>query len=71
MDPEEKKHYDGPALAKFTGKILLAIGLATLPYGVCLFLFGLEWLTWIYLVVVVGLSVFALIWCNTGRRFRK
>lgn len=71
MDSEEKKLYDGPALARFTGKILLPIGLATLPYGVGLFCFGLEWLTWLYLAIVIGLSVFAVIYCNTGNRFRK
>ena len=71
MDSEEKKLYDGPALARFTGKILLPIGLATLPYGVGLFCFGLEWLTWLYLAIVIGLSVFAVVYCNTGNRFRK
>lgn len=71
MSPEEKKRYDGPALARFTGKILLVIGLATLPYGVGIFCFGLEWLTWVYLTVVIGLSVFAAIYCNTGTRFKK
>ena len=71
MSPEEKKRYDGPALARFTGKILLVIGLATLPYGVGIFCFGLEWLTWVYLTVVIGLSVFAAFYCNTGNRFKK
>ncbi len=71
MSPEEKKRHDGPALARFTGKILLVIGLATLPYGVGIFCFGLEWLTWVYLTVVIGLSVFAAIYCNTGNRFKK
>ena len=71
MSPEEKRRYDGPALARFTGKILLVIGLATLPYGVGIFCFGLEWLTWVYLTVVIGLSVFAAIYCNTGNRFKK
>ena len=71
MPPQEKAQYDGPALARFTGKILLVIGLATLPYGVGIFCFGLEWLTWVYLTVVIGLSVFAAIYCNTGNRFKK
>ncbi|WP_322173596.1 DUF3784 domain-containing protein [Acutalibacter caecimuris] len=71
MSAEERAQWDGPALAKFTGKILLAIGIASLLYGLGLFLFGLEWLTWAYLAVVVGLSIFALIYCNTGNRFKK
>lgn len=70
MNQEEKTHWDGPALARFVGKVLLAIGLATLPYGVGIF-FGLEWLTWVYLAFTGGLSVFAVVYCNTGNRFRK
>ncbi len=53
------------------GKILLAIGLVTLPYGVGVFYFSLKWLTWAYLAFTVGLSVFAVVYCNTGNRFRK
>lgn len=72
MSPDEKAQWDGPALARFTGKILLAMGVVTLPYGVGLFHFGWGvWLTLTYLAVMVGLSVFAAIWCNTGNRFRK
>ncbi len=71
MSQEEKANWDGPALARFVGKILLAIGLITLPYGVGIFYFSLHWLTWVYLALTVGLSVFAAIWCNTNRRFKK
>ena len=71
MNQEEKTNWDGPALARFVGKILLAIGLVTLPYGVGVFYFSLGWLTWAYLAFTVGLSVFAVIYCNTGNRFRK
>lgn len=71
MTPEEKERYNGPALARFTGKILLVIGLATALYDVGLFCFALEWLTWAYLALVIGLGAFAVIWCNTGGRFKK
>lgn len=71
MTAEERAGYNGPALAKFTGKILLVIGLVTPLYGVGLFHFGWQWLTWIYLAVVIGLSVFAAIYCNTGNRFKN
>lgn len=71
MKPEERAHWDGPGLAKFTGKILLIIGLATAAYGAGLFCLGLEWLTWIYLAVVLGLNIFAVIYCNTGKRFQR
>ncbi len=71
MSAEEKARWDGPALARFTGRVLLAIGLATLLFGAGLFLLALEWLTWFYLAVVVGLSIFAAVYCNTSGRFRK
>ena len=71
MSAEEKAAWDGPALAKFVGKILLACGIATGLYGVGLIHFGLTWLTWVYLAVVIGLCIFAAVWCNTGNRFRK
>ena len=71
MTKEERESWDGPALARFVGKILLAIGLVTLPYGVGVFYFSLKWLTWAYLAFTVGLSVFAVVYCNTGNRFRK
>ncbi len=71
MTPQEKAQWDGPALARFTGRLLLVIGLTTLLFGAGLFLLALEWLTWVYLAVVLGLSVFAVIYCNTGSRFKK
>ena len=71
MSQEERETWDGPAMARFTGKILLVCGIVTALYGVGLVHFGLQWLTWIYLVVVVGLCIFAVVWCNTGKRFRK
>lgn len=71
MSAEEKATWDGPAMAKFVGKILLACGVATGLYGMGLIYFGLTWTTWVYLVVVIGLSGFAVAWCNTGNRFRK
>ncbi len=71
MSAQEKAQWDGPALARFTGKILLACGLATILYGVGLFCFSLPWITWVYLVLLLGLCGFAVAWCNTGGRFRK
>lgn len=68
--PEEKARYDEKALCRFTGKLLLVIGLCTflLIPGV---LFNMMWLTIGYVAVAVGLTVFSLIYCNTGNRFRK
>lgn len=71
MSPEERASWDGPALARFTGKILLIIGLLTLVLMPVMCIFEIPWLTVVYIVAVVGLGVFAAVWCNTGNRFRK
>ncbi|NBJ90564.1 DUF3784 domain-containing protein [Acutalibacter sp. 1XD8-36] len=71
MSKEEQEHWDGPALARFTGKILLVIGLLTVTLMPVMCIFKFLWLTVLYTVLVVGLGVFAAVWCNTGKRFRK
>ena len=71
MSAEEKAHWDGPALARFTGEILLIIGLLTLVLMPMMCVYEALWLTVAYTVAVVGLGVFAAVWCNTGNRFRK
>ena len=68
MSKEEQEHWDGPALARFTGKI---IGLLTVTLMPVMCIFKFLWLTVLYTVLVVGLGVFAAVWCNTGKRFRK
>ena len=71
MTKEERETWDGPALARFTGKILLIIGLLTLVLMPHMCLFEIPWLTWVYSLAVIGLGVFTAVWCNTGNRFRK
>lgn len=71
MSPEEKASWDAPALARFTGKIVLTVGLLTLVMAPVFCFFEIAWLTAVYTVAVVGLGVFAAVWCNTGNRFRK
>lgn len=67
---EEKEKTDSVALCKFMGKILLPIG-ALLPLiavgGIC----GIDWLGWLYVVVLFALILFALIYANTKNRFQK
>ncbi|ANU53381.1 DUF3784 domain-containing protein [Acutalibacter muris] len=71
MTKEERKTWDVSALAKFTGRILLIIGLLTLVLMPVMCLCEIPWLTWVYSLAVIGLGVFAAVWCNTGNRFRK
>ena len=46
MTKEERETWDGPALAKFTGRILLIIGLLTLVLMPVMCLCEIPWLTW-------------------------
>lgn len=71
MSPEERESWDGPALARFTGKILLAVAALTLTLMPVICVFDVLWLTVVYILATVGLGVFAAVWCNTGNRFRK
>ena len=71
MTKEERESWDGPALARFTGKILLAVAALTLTLMPVICVFDVLWLTVVYILATVGLGVFAAVWCNTGNRFRK
>lgn len=71
MSPKERESWDGPALARFTGKIVLAVAVLTLTLMPIILIWDALWLTVVYVVATVGLGVFAAVWCNTGDRFRK
>lgn len=70
LSESEKAKYDEVALAKFIGKIM---------YGYCfsIMLWGLselihqQWLFTVGLVLFLGLTVFTLVYLNTGNRFKK
>jgi len=66
MSKEKQAQYDAPAMCRFVGKILLPIGVLT-PFV----LFGEGRFAVAYGIVVVGLCTFAVIYANTGNRFRK
>jgi len=68
MPKEKKTRYDAQAISKFAGKITLPIGLLTM---LAIFFVLNTWFWVAYTVVVVGLCVFALVYCNTGNRFKK
>lgn len=67
---EEKAKYDEKALSKFVGKILLPIGLA-LPLVTLGGIYDLIWPIFAFIFLDIGLIVFALIYINSGNRFRK
>ena len=66
MSKAKQEEYDAPAMCRFVGKILLPIGILT-PFV----LFGKGWFALAYGVIVLALCIFAVIYANTGNRFKK
>ena len=68
MSKDSKAKFDSAALSRFLGKILIPIGILTLP-------FAIEnipaWYVWVYCAVVLALCIFAIIYVNKNIRFRK
>ena len=71
MPKEEKEKYDTTALCKFVGKILLALGLVVISWGFINLVLNNEWLWAISGAAFIGLLVFAVVYANTGNRFKK
>jgi len=66
----EKEKYDAPAMCRFMGKIMLPISLLVILTGIE----ALHDVLWLWIVagaIIVGLLVFAIIYTNTGNRFKK
>jgi len=70
MSKEEKEKYNAPAMCKFMGKILLIIGILVILVGIEFF-YAFWWFWVIWGVVFVGVFIYAIIYANTGNRFKK
>lgn len=65
-----KSKYDAAALCRFVGKILLPIAILS-PLIIFGCIYKIIWLPIIYIVIVLLLVAFALVYLNTGNRFKK
>ena len=70
MPPKEQAKYDEKALCRFVGKILLPVGLLSPAVAVGGIL-HIGWLPKAYFAVITALALFAVVYANTGGRFRK
>lgn len=70
MPKEKKARYDGPAMAKFVGKLLFALAFSMLFWIVGM-LFEKSWMFYIGTALFLGFTGTALIYMNTGGRFQK
>ena len=70
MSKAEKARYDEKSLCRFVGRILLPIGIL-LPLNTLGAIYGLIWINILFVVVTLALVFFAVIYANTGNRFKK
>ena len=68
MSKEKKAKYNAEALCKFMGKILLPIGILIFGFLID----GIQsWFPTVFFVLTIALVIFAVIYANTGQRFKK
>ena len=70
LSKEEKAKYDIKPLCRFTGKVALTIGFLVIAMGLGYF-YEKVWLARTSLFLILGISVFSVIYSNTKNRFRK
>lgn len=70
MPKEEKAKYDGPAMARFIGKLLFVLAFTMLFWLVGMLL-EKSWMFYIGVALFLGFTGAALIYMNTGGRFLK
>ncbi|MFK8795064.1 DUF3784 domain-containing protein [Planococcus plakortidis] len=70
MPKEEKAKYDGPAMARFIGKLLIALAFSML-FWLAGALLEKSWMFYIGVALFLGFTGAALIYMNTGGRFLK
>lgn len=70
MPQEDKAKYDEIALSKFMGKMMIALSFS-MVFWVLSEYYEVDWLFYVGLVMFLGLTVFMLIYMNTGNRFKK
>lgn len=70
MPKEEKAKYDGPAMARFVGKLLMALAFSML-FWLAGMILEKSWMFYIGVAMFLGFLGFALIYMNTGGRFLK
>lgn len=68
--PEEKERYDVPALCRFMGKVMFALGLSMMPwvFGV---VYKADWMFAVGTAVFFVVTMLTVIYINTGNRFKK
>lgn len=70
MSEEEKDTYDEVALTKFMGKMMFSLAF-NMVFWLLSDYYDLAWLFYLGLVIFLSITIFMLIYVNTGNRFKK
>lgn len=70
MSKDEKAKYDEKALCRFVGWLLIAIILCMLLFPVGTY-FEIAWLTYCGIALMLVVTIYGVIYMNTGNRFSK
>lgn len=70
MSKSEQEKVNIKVLMTFVGKIVIIIGLLT-PILIIGGIYNIIFLIWLYVVLVIGLSVFAVVYANTKEKFKN
>lgn len=70
LSKKEREKCDGKRLSRFMGFIMLPISIMFPLISVCV-IFGVWWFPILFVAVIVALLIFAIIYVNTGNRFKK
>jgi len=70
LSKSEKEKFDKKKLSRFMGFVTLPIGLLT-PIVAIGGIYDLPWLIYLYVIIVIGLSVFAIWYANTIDRWKS
>lgn len=70
MSKREREKYDRVALGRFVGIIIFVIAVCLIIMGVNSFL-QISDLTYLAIFTIVALAIFAVIFANTSKRFKK
>ncbi|WP_431030223.1 DUF3784 domain-containing protein [Lysinibacillus sp. LZ02] len=70
LPKSEKAKYDEVALAKFMGKVMYGYCFSIMLWGLSE-LINQQWLFIVGLVLFIALTIFTIVYGNTGNRFKK
>jgi Domain of unknown function (DUF3784) len=70
LPEEEKEKYEVVALCKFMGKMMFALSFCVVLWLISV-VYEINWLLYFGIALSIGITIFILLYVNTGNRFKK